>query len=405
MLRASYGGSTQSANEWLTGRTGMFSQRIERLTGSLIREILALTQREGVISFAGGLPAMEAMPELNLAALPQQLRQYGTTEGEPSLRERIAADLTRIGRTCAADQVLVTAGSQQGIDLVSKLFIDPGTPVMLESPSYLAAIQPFHLFGARFLPLRLFPDGIDPSELAEEIRRQRPSFVYLIPTFQNPSGYCYSESVRAEIARVLDSEGVPLVEDEPYRELRYGAADHVPISGRLKSSSWIYLGSLSKTGMPGIRIGYAAASPDLYPLLVRLKQGTDLHSNRPGQWWADRFLRSPDYPEHLERLRARYRARRDAMAAALDRHFRDLAQWEVPAGGLFFWIQLNRPVDTRELLRKTLEQDVAFMPGEPFFPGSDQPRGFLRLNFSHAGDEAIERGIRILAQVARSAGC
>ncbi|MDA8364824.1 MAG: PLP-dependent aminotransferase family protein [Gammaproteobacteria bacterium] len=381
----------------------MFSERIERLTGSLIREILALTQRDGVISFAGGLPATEAMPDLDLAAAPQHLRQYGTTEGEPSLRVRIAADLTRIGRACEADQVLITAGSQQGIDLTSKLFIDPGTPVMLEAPSYLAAIQSFRLFGARFIALPLSPSGIDPASLADSIERQRPAFVYLIPTFQNPSGYCYCESTRTEVGEVLDNARVPLIEDEPYRELRYGTAEHVPICGRLKSSSWVYLGSLSKTGLPGLRIGYAAASRDVYPLLVRLKQSADLHSSRLGQWWADRFLGSSDYPEHLEALRASYRARRDAMASALDRHFRDLGKWELPTGGLFFWVQLNRLLDSRELLSKALEHDVAFMPGEPFFPDEDRPRGFLRLNFSNAGDEAIERGIGILAQVVRNA--
>ena len=380
----------------------MFSERIERLTGSLIREILALTQREGVISFAGGLPAMEAMPGLDLAQAPQELRQYGTTEGEPSLRARIATDLSRLGRSCATDQVLVTAGSQQGIDLASKLFIDPGTPVLIEAPSYLAAIQSFHLFGARFIALPLSPQGIDPATLRAEIARQRPAFAYLIPTFQNPSGYCYSEATRLEVARMLDSARVPLIEDEPYRELSYQHVDHVPICAHLKAAPWIYLGSLSKTGMPGLRIGYAAASPDLFPLLVRLKQSADLHTNRLGQWWADRFLRDPGYPAHLERLRASYRARRDTMAAALDRHFRDFARWEVPAGGLFFWVQLNRPLDSRTLLEKALDRNVAFMPGEPFFPDGDRPRGFLRLNFSHANDEAIEHGIRILGQVVRS---
>jgi len=380
----------------------MFSERIQRLTGSLIREILALTQKEGVISFAGGLPAMEAMPSLDLAEAPQFLRQYGTTEGEPALRARIAAELTGLGRACDAEQVLVTAGSQQGIDLVSKLFIDPGTPVVIEAPSYLAAIQSFHLFGARFIALPLSPQGIDPAALRAAIERQRPAFAYLIPTFQNPSGYCYSATARTEIARVLDDAHVPLLEDEPYRELKYEPINHAPICSYLKSASWIFLGSLSKTGLPGLRIGYLAASADLYPLLVRLKQSTDLHTNRPGQWWAARFLADPDYPAHLDRLRARYRIQRDAMAVALDRHFGDLAQWEVPAGGLFFWVLLNQPLDTRILLKKALAENVAFMPGEPFFADDDRPRGRLRLNFSHTDCGAIDRGIAILARVVRA---
>ncbi len=342
---------------------------------------------------------MEAMPQLNLAPAPQDLRPYGTPEGEPALRAWIAADLSGLGRGCAADQVLVTAGSQQGIDLVSKLFIDPGTPVLLEAPSYLAAIQSFYLFGARLMVLPLSAQGMDPAALRAEIARQRPAFVYLIPTFQNPSGYCYSDATRMEIARVLDEARVPLIEDDPYRELRYEGAGHAPICAHLRVASWIYLGSLSKTGMPGLRIGYSVASPDLCPLLVRLKQSSDLHSNRIGQWWADRFLRDPDYPNHLERLRSRYRARRDAMAAALDRHFSEIAEWKVPAGGLFFWVKLNCPLDSRELLERALARNVAFMPGEPFFPGSAQPRGFMRLNFSQADGGQIEHGIEILARV------
>ena len=195
----------------------MYSERISRLTGSLIREILALTQQPGVISFAAGLPAATAMPPLDLSAAPQGLRQYGTTEGEPELRALLARDLTALGCVCTPDQVLITAGSQQGIDLVSKLFIDPGTPVMLEAPSFLAALQSFRLFGARFLTLPLAADGIDPQALRMRIAQERPAFIYLIPTFQNPSGYCYSDAVRREVARVLDDTGVPLIEDEPYR--------------------------------------------------------------------------------------------------------------------------------------------------------------------------------------------
>ena len=381
----------------------MYSERVSRLTGSLIREILALTQKPGVISFAGGLPAAEVMPALDLADVPQDLRQYGTTEGEPALRERVAADLAALGIASAPERVLITAGSQQGIDLVSKLFIDPGTPVALEAPSYLAAIQSFRFFGARFLPLALSPRGIDPDALRRLIAHDRPAFIYLIPNFQNPAGYSYARDVRRAIAQVLDESGVPLVEDEPYRELMYDPVDRTPIVSLLKQAPWIYYGSLSKTGLPGLRIGYTAASPDLHTLLVRIKQSTDLHTNRVGQWWATRFLTSPDYPAHLERLRTRYRQQRDTMAAALTRHFHDIGDWEVPAGGLFFWVKLRQMCDTRALLTAALAQGVAFMPGEPFYTDQDAPRGMLRLNFSHATAEQIEQGMTKLAAVIRAA--
>ena len=381
----------------------MYSERINRLTGSLIREILALTQQPGVISFAAGLPAATAMPPLDLSGVPQDLRQYGTTEGEPELRTLIAQNLQALGRSCKPEQVLITAGSQQGIDLISKLFIDPGTPVLLEAPSYLAALQSFRLFGARFLTLPLTADGIDPQVLRQRIVQHKPALVYLIPTFQNPSGYCYSDAVRREVAEVLDETGVTLVEDEPYRELVYQSVTRTPITSYLKRAPWIYLGSFSKTGLPGLRLGYLASSPELYPLLVRLKQSTDLHTNRISQWWATCFLSDPDYPAHLERLRARYRTQRDAMVMSLDRHFRDIAAWQVPAGGLFFWVRLHTPMDTRVLLKAALAQQVAFMPGEPFFADDAIEHGWMRLNFSHASDAEIEKGIQRLAAVIRAA--
>jgi DNA-binding transcriptional MocR family regulator len=381
----------------------MYSERIQRLTGSLVREILALTQQPGVISFAGGLPGSGAMPPLDLGAVPDSLRQYGTSEGEPELRALLARDIDALGRACTPDQVLITAGSQQGIDLVSKLFIDPGTPVIVEAPSYLAALQSFRLFGARFLTLALSADGIDPQALQRRIAEERPAFVYLIPTFQNPSGYCYTDAVRREVARVLDEAGVPLVEDDPYRELVYTTLTRTPICSYLRRAPWIYLGSFSKTAVPGLRLGFLVASSELYPLLLRLKQAADLHTNRISQWWATRFRSDPGYPAHLARLRARYREQRDAMAAALERDFRDIATWQVPGGGLFFWVRLNQPVDTRTLLQPAIQQGVAFMPGESFFPDDAMEHGWLRMNFSHADSNTIDTGVARLAAVLRGA--
>ncbi len=381
----------------------MFSERIDRLTSSLIRELLALTQKPDIISFAGGLPAREAMPPLNLADASPDLSQYGTTDGEPELRAAIAAHLCELGLRCRSEQVLVTTGSQQGIDLVSKLYIDPGTPVAVEAPSYLAALQSFRLFGARFEDLPLTVNGIDPEQLRLIIHRHRPAFVYLIPTFQNPAGVCYDEATRAAVAAVLHETGTPLLEDEPYRELVYEPVDRGPLCARLgDGDTWMYMGTFSKTGIPGLRIGYIAASENVHSYLVRLKQSTDLHTNRIGQWWCARFLNSPDYATHLERLRAFYRERRDAMQAALIRHLDDLAEWTPPNGGLFFWVRLKGGGDTRALLVRALERKVAFMPGEAFFTNPDAQHGaFMRLNFSHATPEQLDRGLAVLAGVIR----
>jgi 2-aminoadipate transaminase len=379
----------------------MFSQRIDRLSSSLIREILEVAQRPEVISFAGGLPATDALPTLDLGVVPAELRQYGTTEGEPRLRRLVAEQISALGRPCVAEQVLITSGSQQGIDLVSKLFIDPGAPVVLEAPSYLAALQSFRLFGADFKTLALSPSGIDPEELDASIETHRPRFAYLIPTFQNPSGYCYAPEVREAVAAVLERHGVPLVEDEPYRELVYEPVERTPIVTHLDKAPWIYLGTFSKTAIPGLRIGYVACSPDLYALLVRLKQATDLHTNRIGQWWVAEFLERPAYADHLAALRQFYRTKRDAMAASLERHFTGIADWELPPGGLFFWLRLKSPCDTRMLLVKALDRNVAFMPGEPFFAGSVEGSGMMRLNFSHASAERIDQGLATLAELIR----
>jgi len=381
----------------------MFSERIDRLTSSLIRELLALTQKPDIISFAGGLPARDAMPLLNLGDLPPELSQYGTTDGEPELRAAIAGQLAGLGLRCRPEQVLITTGSQQGIDLVSKLYIDPGTPVAVEAPSYLAALQSFRLFGARFEELPLAADGIDPQQLRQILLRHRPALLYLIPTFQNPAGVCYNEATRAAVAEILRETGTPLLEDEPYRELVYEPVDRTPLCARLRESDrWMYMGTFSKTGIPGLRVGYIVASADMHPYLVRLKQSTDLHTNRIGQWWCARFINARDYPAHLERLRAFYRERRDAMQAALGRHLGDLAEWTPPNGGLFFWVRLKGGGDTRALLVKALERKVAFMPGEAFFANPDPRHGaYMRLNFSHATPEQLERGMQVLAEVIR----
>ncbi|MHB0764676.1 aminotransferase-like domain-containing protein [Stutzerimonas sp. NM35] len=380
-----------------------FSERIDRLKSSLIREILAAAQRPEVMSFAGGLPAAAMLPSIEWTDMPVDMGQYGMSEGEPALREAIAAEARERGVPCSAEQVLIVSGSQQTLDLAAKLFIDPGTEVLLEAPTYLAALQAFQLFGADCLAVPQEDDGPQLQVLRERLERHKPAFAYLIPTFQNPSGVRYSEEKRDVVAALLDEFGVTLIEDEPYRELVFDEELARPIAGRLRSASWIYTGTVSKTLLPGLRVGYLIATPDLFPYLLRLKQSADLHTNRVGQWQALQWLGSERYREHLAELRGFYRLRRDAMQAALSEHFVDLAQWQLPQGGLFFWLKLNQPVDTRTLLDAALEQDVVFMPGEPFFVNPDCNLGYLRLNFSHVAPERLAEGICRLAAVVRQA--
>ena len=377
----------------------MFAQRIQFLTSSIIREILAAAQKPGVISFAGGLPAAASFPEVDWSTLPESFKQYGMSEGEPELREAIAAEARAKGLKCEASQVLVLSGSQQGLDLVAKLFIDPESSILVESPTYLAALQTFHLFQAQCQGVPLTADGLDLSVLERQICEHKPRLAYLIPSFQNPSGTCYSVKARQDVAAMLDHYGLPLIEDEPYCELDYDGVPKPPISSLLQRAPWVFQGSFSKILMPGLRVGYLIAHPSLMPHLVRLKQAADLHTNRPGQWLALEYMRSADKLERLARLQAFYRELRDAFAAALESEFADLADWQVPAGGLFFWLKLKQPRDTRPLLQPALAAGVAFMPGEAFFAEKEPPVGYLRLNFSHTEPELMVEGLRRLRKV------
>jgi len=372
-----------------------FSSRIRNLHASPIREILAVVDRPGMISFAGGLPAVDSFPRFSLEAMPQRLLQYGASEGEAELRQAIAGDLQHRGLRCSAEQVLILSGSQQGIDLVAKLFVDPGSAVAVESPTYLAALQVFRFFGARFVAYD--PEALDAHALAAK----KPAFAYVIPTFQNPSGRCLTDAQRNALAVACDNMWLPLFEDDPYRDLAYDPCDRTPICGQLRRAPWIYQGSFSKSLAPGLRLGYLAASEDLLPFLTRLKQAADLHSNRVSQWLVLQALNDPGRGTRLEALAGRYRQRRDGFESALRRHFGALATWRTPPGGLFFWLTLNRRIDTRRLLAGAIEQGVAFMPGEAFLPEEVDACGQLRLNFSHAGEEQAESGLATLAALVR----
>lgn len=374
-----------------------FSNRVGGLHASPIREILAVIDRPGMISFAGGLPAAESFPEMSLGALPRRYLQYGPTEGEAELRAEVAKHLAGIGLHCDPEQILILSGSQQGIDLVAKLFIDAGTRVALEAPTYLAALQVFRLFDASFTTLDIRQP--DAGLRAED----RPAFAYVIPTFQNPTGACYSHEEREKLAAACDSLGIPLFEDDPYRDLSYDPCEKTPICAKLRRASWIYQGSFSKTLAPGLRLGFLVASPDLLPYLTRLKQAADLHSNRIGQWLVLEQMQKPEYNQRGAQLAALYKAKRDAFAVSLQTHFSDLATWQVPPGGLFFWLELKRRVDTNALLQQAIEQGVAFMPGEFFYPQAATAKPSMRLNFSHADATQIEAGLALLARLLRQA--
>lgn len=372
-----------------------FSSRAADLQPSAIRAALAMASAPGMISFAGGLPATEALPDLDLSALPRRYLQYGPSEGEPELRAHIADRLCALGIACSAEQVLVLSGSQQGIDLVAKLMIDAGTRVAVESPTYLAALQVFRFFGARLIPF-----GPHPSELAA-LKAQQPALVYALPTFQNPTGRCYTAAEREALADTCETAQTLLFEDDPYRDLAFADCERTPVCARLVRAPWIYQGSFSKTLAPGLRLGFLAASPELFPHLVRLKQAADLHAGRVSQWLVLRCLQDPGAEARGQAQVEYYRHRRDHFAACLARHFSGLARWGLPPGGLFFWVTLNHWCDLTALLPRAVAQSVVFLPGAHFYPYPETRTASMRLNFSHASEAEVDRGLAVLSALIR----
>jgi 2-aminoadipate transaminase len=377
-----------------------FSKRIANLTGSVAREILSRTQNRSLVSFAGGLPDPQLWERWELPQVTPSAFAYGPSEGEACLRETLASKLRESGVPCDASNLLITSGSQQGIDLAAKLFIDPETEILIESPTYLAALQVFRFFGARMRSIPLTSEGIDLLELKQALRTDRPSCVYLNPTYQNPSGIHYSHARRVAVAELLDRHDCVLIEDDPYRQLSYDHEASAPIVSHLKRAPWIYLGSLSKVLMPGLRIGYLASSPELFDPLVKLKQAADLHSSRISQSIAQSLLADENaLQDRIERMRLHYRRKRDCMHKVLNQHASDIATWQLPEGGMFFWLRLKAPVDQKALLARTLQHGMAFMPGDPFLQESDSGIGsYLRLNFTNPSENQIEQTLPVLLQ-------
>jgi 2-aminoadipate transaminase len=376
-----------------------FASRIARLHASPVREILRAATGRQVVSLAGGLPDPGTFPQL--AGLESQRSQYGLTEGDLDLRQEISALLAKRGLCCPPERILVLNGSQQGLDLAAKLLVEEGTSVLCESPTYVAALQVFSLFGAQLEGMAIGPEGSSRQYLTESFRRCDPAMAYVIPSFQNPTGALWSEDAREALASELDhrTECV-LLEDDPYGELWWGQAPPAPVASRLRKAPWIYLGSFSKSFVPGLRMGFLACSEEMITPLERLKQASDLHSNRLAQGWVLSDLCDPNREERLADLRARYRFKCDVFAESLKRHFPN-AQFRKPSGGLFFWANLVPGRDLRDIAHLALEAGVAFLPGEHCFPSAPD-LGWARLNFSHASVEDADRALGVLVGICRS---
>lgn len=356
--------------------------------------MLEASQKADIISFAGGLPAPETFAAPILPENAMDAMQYGPSEGEPHLRQLIAEELQSQGLDCDSDQVLVLSGSQQGIDLMAKLTVDAGTQVAVESPTYLAALQVFRFFGARF-------ESLNPPLTVDWTRNKHPALAYIVPTFQNPTGRCWSAEEREAFAGACEASDVILFEDDPYRDLVYEACERRPVVSWMQRGSWVYQGTFSKTLAPGLRLGYLVASRDLFPHLLILKQATDLHSNRLSQFIVADYLQAPDRQARLETIVAAYRTKRDAFAAVLQEELGNSAAWDRPPGGLFFWLTLPDHVDINALLSSTMARGVLFTPGHAFYADETLTEPTLRLNFSHASSADAKTGLAIIADALR----
>jgi 2-aminoadipate transaminase len=375
--------------------------RLRGVRSSPVREILALTARPGVISFAGGLPAPELFDGAGLAAAfavalqdAGRTLQYSTTEGDPSLRAAIAARLTARGLATGPDEVLVTSGSQQALALAATVLIEPGDVVLVEEPSYLAALQAFALAGARVVPVACDDEGLDPAAVAAAATRHRPRLLYTIPTFQNPTGRTLGLARRQALAEVADRQGFWLIEDDPYGELRYrGVA--LPSLATMAPDRTLALSTLSKVAAPGLRIGWVRTPPALQRALVVAKQAADLHSSTIDQAAAARWLAAVDLDAHVAGLRAEYGRRRDALVDGLAAALPPGSTYNRPDGGMFVWARLPDGWDAEALLHRALEREVAFVPGHPFFAGAAD-RAALRLSFTAHPPAEIAAGLERL---------
>ncbi len=381
---------------------------MRQLRPSTIREILKVAAQPEIISFAGGLPAPELFPVDAVKAAADEVLtkngrealQYGPSEGFPPLREWIAGEMESRGIKTAPAEILVTNGSQQVLDLVAKLFLNPGDVVLTENPTYLAAIQAFQALEAHFVPVPTDDQGLIPEALPELIKKHRPKFLYTIPNFQNPTGVTLSGERRKALAQIAATHGLIVLEDDPYGKLRYSGKEVPPIKHWDEAGCVLYASTFSKTIAPGLRLGWVAAPAEIFSRLLILKQASDLHTSSFDQRVAFAFLTASDQSVHLGRIRSAYGERFGVMDAALQQEMPAGYRWTKPEGGMFLWMTGPAELDGLKLLERAIKHQVAFVPGRDFFP-AEGGSNYLRLNFSNSNPERIREGVRRLGALCR----
>jgi len=381
------------------------ARRAKRMNPSVIREILKVTERPGIISFAGGLPSPRTFPIPEFAAACEKVLrddgpaalQYAASEGHGPLRELVAGMLPW---PVDPAQVLITTGSQQGLDLVAKILIDAGSRILVETPTYLGALQAFTPMEPQVDAVASDDSGVQVDDLERRLEEGPARFLYLLPNFQNPTGRTMTDARRAALSRRAAELGLPLVEDNPYGDLWFDAAPPPPLTSR-NPDGCVYLGSFSKVLAPGLRLGFIVAPKMLYPKLLQAKQAADLHSPGFNQRMVAEVMKGGFLDRHIPTIRALYKSQCQAMVAALQREMQGLdVQWNTPDGGMFLWVRLPQGLDATELLPRAVERGVAFVPGEAFFAGAADSR-CMRLSFVTASAQQIDTGIAALAAAIR----
>lgn len=386
----------------------LLSDRIKATPPSFIRSILKTAADPDIISFAGGLPNPVSFPQEELLvsmerivkAYGDKLYQYSITAGLPELRQYIADRYNKkFGLDLTMDHILITTGSQQALDLISKTFLNKGDGVILEKPSYLGAIQAFSQYQPAFYPVELTENGLDIEQLKIALRNQ-VKLIYTIPDFQNPTGLTYSAENRNLISEILKENEIVLIEDDPYGDLRFDG-ERLPYIGAGKLTNSILLGTFSKTVTPGMRTGFIISqNTELLKYISVAKEASDLHTNIFSQYLILDYLEHNDYETHIAEIRKLYKAQAQAMIAAMDRYFPETVKYTKPHGGMFLWVTLPEGVSALSLFPKALEKKVAFVPGDPFYINMKNTNT-MRLNYTNADSQAIEEGIRRLGDLLR----
>lgn len=385
-----------------------FARRMEYMRASEIRELLKLTENPEIISFAGGTPCPDLFPVQEISEVTckvleecgKQALQYSTTEGFPPLRQKIAERLnSKFQTNFTLDNILITSGSQQGIDLAGKIFLNENDVVLCEKPMYLAAINAFKAYMPKFVEVPTDENGMIPEELEQILRvTKNVKLMYIVPDFQNPTGISWSLQRRRQFMDVVNQYDIAVLEDNPYGELIYEGEILPSVQSMDKKGQVICLGTFSKTLCPGLRIGWVGAESNILEKFVLVKQSADLHSSSLSQRKIAKYLETYDFDANIAKIRSSYKKRRDIMIRTMEKEFPSTIKFTRPKGGLFTWVELPEGINARDVLVKSLEHRVAFVPGGAFYPNGSM-ENTMRLNFSTMPEERIVEGIKRLAQV------